>query len=421
MLKALIGQSVAAIDTPALVIDLDAMDRNLARLATFARSHTVKLRPHAKMHKSAALARLQMQAGAVGVCVQKTSEAEALAAGGVTDITITNEVIAPPKLRRVAALARALDAIGGRLAIAVDGLEGVARLATAMAHSMRDIGTGEGGDGDHGSAPAGSGPVGTGAHGAPASLIDVFIEVDVGQGRCGVPPGEAAVALAQAITAQGSLRFAGLQAYQGRAQHLRSIEQRREAIAHAASAVRRTRALIEAAGMPVDLVTGAGTGTFALEAASGAWGELQAGSYLFMDADYAANARDPAQLAFEHALFVKAQVMSVGTTHAVCDAGHKSHAIDSGLPRVHPLPGQPALTFANGGDEHGILHPASADGTPQGGSANALPAWGDTVWLIPGHCDPTVNLHEHLIGVRGGLEHGTVEHIIRVDARGALT
>ena len=123
---------------------------------------------------------------------------------------------------------------------------------------------------------------------------------------------------------------------------------------------------------------------------------------------------DPAQPAFEHALFVKSQVISVNAAHAVCDAGHKSHAIDSGLPRVHSLPGQPSLTYANGGDEHGILHPARACG-------GTLPALGDTVWLIPGHCDPTVNLHEHLIGVRGGLEHGTVERIIRVDARGALT
>jgi D-serine deaminase-like pyridoxal phosphate-dependent protein len=227
-----------------------------------------------------------------------------------------------------------------------------------------------------------------------------------------VPPGEAAVALAQAIAAQPVLRFAGLQAYHGRAQHQRGVDERREAIARAARAVQDTRVRIEAAGLAVPLVTGAGTGTFALETASGVWGELQAGSYLFMDADYAANAHDPAQPAFEHALFVKSQVISVSAAHAVCDAGHKSHAIDSGLPRVHGLPGEPPLTFANGGDEHGILHPA--DGS-------ALPGLGDTVWLIPGHCDPTVNLHDHLIGVRGGLEHGTVERIIRVDARGALT
>ena len=385
-LAACVGQPVAAIDTPAAVIDLDAMERNLARMAAFTRSHGMRLRPHAKMHKSAALARLQMQAGAVGVCVQKTAEAEALATAGVTDLYISNEVIDPAKLRRVAALARRLHAAGGRLAIAVDSLEGVARLAAAF-----------------------DGPSDANA----PSLIDVFVDIDVGQGRCGVPPGEAAVALAQAVAAQPALRFAGLQAYHGKAQHVRGVDARREAIAQAAHAVQDTRARIEAAGLAVPLVTGAGTGTFALETASSVWGELQAGSYLFMDADYAANAHDPAQPGFEHALFIKSQVISVQAAHAVCDAGHKSHAIDSGLPVVFRLPGQGALRFANGGDEHGILHPAEAGG--------ALPKLGDTVWLIPGHCDPTVNLHDWLNGVRGGLANGTVERVIRVDARGALT
>ncbi|MCJ0761823.1 DSD1 family PLP-dependent enzyme [Variovorax terrae] len=380
-LRQLIGQRTDAIDTPALVIDLDAMERNLTRMAEFTRKHGVRLRPHAKMHKSAALARLQMQAGAVGVCVQKTAEAEALAAGGVTDIYISNEVIALPKLRRVAALAQALAARQGRLAIAVDSLDGVARLAEAMAGS--------------------------------AAVIDVFVEIDVGQGRCGVVPGEAALVLAQAIGRHAPLRFAGLQAYHGRAQHLRTVQQRREAIAIAVDDVTYTRRLIEAAGIPVDLVTGAGTGTFVLEAASGVYGELQAGSFLFMDADYAKNERDAAQPQFEHALFVKTQVISVGADHAVCDAGHKSHAIDSGLPLVHALEPGYELTYLNGGDEHGVLRAAGAN--------DRLPELGRMLWLIPGHCDPTVNLHDHLIGVRGGLLHGTVERIIRVDARGALT
>jgi 3-hydroxy-D-aspartate aldolase len=195
------------------------------------------------------------------------------------------------------------------------------------------------------------------------------------------------LALAQAIAAQPVLRFAGLQAYHGRAQHQRGVDERREAIAPPRRTVQDTRARIEAAGLAVPLVTGAGTGTFALETASGAWGELQAG-YLFMDADYAANAHDPAQPAFEHALFIKSQVISVSAAHAVCDAGHKSHAIDSGMPRVHAAvrPRVP-LRFANGGDEHGILHPVAGEGrwpVPR----PALPALGDTIWLIPGHCDP---------------------------------
>jgi D-serine deaminase-like pyridoxal phosphate-dependent protein len=387
-LAGLTGQGVDAIDTPALVIDLDAMERNLARMAAFARTHGVRLRPHAKMHKSAALAQLQMQAGAVGVCVQKTSEAESLAAAGVTDLYISNEVIDPAKLQRVAALARQLHAEGGHLAIAVDSLEGIARLGAAMADNT---------SGDDEALP----------------LLDVFVEVDIGQGRCGVPPGEAAVVLAQAIAAHDGLRFAGLQAYHGRAQHQRGVDDRRHAIAHAAQAVQHTRALIEAAGLPVPLVTGAGTGTFALETASGVWGELQAGSYLFMDADYAANVHDPAQPAFEHALFIKSQVISAGATHAVCDAGHKSHAIDSGLPTVANLPADRALRYANGGDEHGILYAE--------GDKARLPALGRMLWLVPGHCDPTVNLHDFMIGVRGGLAQGVVERIIRVDARGALS
>ena len=373
LLSDILGRPAADIDTPALVIDLDAMERNLARMAAFAAQHGVRLRPHAKMHKSAVLAKLQMAHGAVGVCVQKTAEAEALAALGVNNIYISNEVVSPFKLKRVAALARELQALGGQLAIAVDSAEGLRRLAQAM-------------------------------HGQN-SVVHVFIEIDVGHGRCGLAPGMAAVPLAAEIVRHAALKFSGLQAYHGRAQHFRTVAERREGIARVVAHVESTRAALRAAGFEVPLVTGAGTGTFALETASGVYGELQAGSYLFMDRDYADNEPDPVQPVFEHALFVKSQVMSVSTSHAVVDAGHKSHAIDSGLPAVHGL----ALDYANGGDEHGILRGA------------VLPALGDTVWLIPGHCDPTVNLHDHLVGVRGGLQHGTVEQIIRVDARGALT
>lgn len=370
----LVGQGVAAIDTPALVIDLDAMERNLHRLADWCRARGLRLRPHAKMHKCAELAKLQMAHGAVGVCVQKTGEALALAATGVTDITITNEVVDPTKLAR---LARAVRAGGTRFALAVDSALGIERLAHALAEA------------------------GVRAPGA----IDVLVEIDVGHGRCGAAPGEPAVALARAVASHAALRFAGLQAYHGAAQHQRTPEQRRATVARAAEAVARTRALIEGAGLAVPLVTGAGTGTFVHEAASGQWGELQAGSYLFMDADYAANTADENAPGFEHALFVKAQVMSRPEGRAVVDAGHKSHAIDSGLPRVWLPEG---LAFANGGDEHGVLH------------GPALPALGETVWLVPGHCDPTVNLHDHLIGVRGGLLTGRVERVLRVDARGAL-
>ena len=385
-LAELMGQPVNDIDTPALVIDLDAMKRNIGRLAEFAKKHSIRWRPHAKMHKSSALAKMQIKAGAAGVCVQKTAEAEAMVAGGVYNVYISNEVIAPAKLARVAALTQRVAVHGGQIAIAVDSLEGVSQLARAMTEAR--IRSTEAGGAAH-----------------AATVIDVFVEIDIGQGRCGVAPGPAAVMLALEIRRHPALRFAGLQAYHGGAQHVRSAFERQETIAQAVAAVLQTRHLIAEQGMTVGLVTGAGTGTFALETASGVYGELQAGSYLFMDRDYAANERDPAQPVFEHALFVKSQVMSVCASHAVVDAGHKSHAIDSGLPAVHGL----ALDYANGGDEHGILRGAQ------------LPALGDTVWLIPGHCDPTVNLHDFMVGVRGGLQHGKVEQIIRVDSRGALT
>jgi D-serine deaminase-like pyridoxal phosphate-dependent protein len=382
-LAALVGQGVDAIDTPALVVDMDAMKRNLVRMAEFCRKHHVRWRAHAKMHKSAALAKLQMEAGAIGICVQKTAEAEALAAGGIRDLYISNEVIAPHKLARVAALAHRLAADHGKLAIAVDSIEGVRRLAHAM-----------------GAAPE-------------SGVIDVFVEIDVGQHRCGVQPGEASVALAHEIRKHPALRFAGLQAYHGKAQHLRSAKERRDAIAIVVDDVLYTRRMIEDQGIAVDLVTGAGTGTMVCEAASGVFGELQPGSFLFMDADYAANERDAAQPHFEHALFVKTQVISSQQDHAVCDAGHKSHAIDSGLPKVLALDAEHELEYANGGDEHGILRPTRA--------GQRVPHLGQFLWLIPGHCDPTVNLHDHLVGVKGGLQKGTVERIIRVDARGALT
>lgn len=352
---ALQGQRPEAIDTPALVIDADAVNRNMQRMAEFAAKHQIRLRPHAKLHKSAELARLQMQAGAVGVCVQTVGEGEALAAGGVNDIFITNQIISPAKLRRVAALAHLLKNRGGRLAIAVDSLEGVERLNQAMQLS--------------------------------SAQIDVFIEIDIGQGRCGVPPGEQAIALARLIKEHPRLNYAGLHAYHGLAQHLRSVTERRTAIGQAAVRVSATRDALAREGLAPALITGGGTGTFGLEAASGLWNELQPGSFLFMDADYARNER------------------------AVCDAGLKSLGLDAGPPLVHALPGQPQWTYTPAGDEHGLLRPAREGGP--------LPAIGESIWLIPGHCDPTVNLHDVMVAVQGGLIEGAVTAVVPVDARGA--
>ena len=371
-----VGDGVDAIATPALVIDLDAMRRNIERMATFARKHGIALRPHAKTHKSAAIARLQIEAGAVGVCVQKLSEAEALAAAGVTDIFISNEIVDAAKLARLAMLARRIT-----LAVAVDSMLGVDRLAAALQ--------------------------------AAGASVDVFVEIDVGQGRCGVAPTAAGMLAQQVVShgsASGGMRFAGLQAYHGRAQHLRGASEREAAVRHAVAGVRAAQASITSAGIQCPLVTGGGTGSFVFEAESGVYGELQAGSYLFMDGDYAENEVAAQAPHFEHALFVKSQVISRGYSHAVVDAGHKAHAVDSGMPQVW----QREFDFTNGGDEHGILHPRP------GAAPEPLPQLGDTVWLVPGHCDPTVNLHDRYIVVRGGLEGGVVDAIWPVDARGCL-
>jgi D-serine deaminase-like pyridoxal phosphate-dependent protein len=365
------GDPVAAVATPALVIDLDAMERNLAAMAAYARSHGVRLRPHAKMHKSAAIARAQIAAGAVGVCVQKLSEAEVLADAGIADIYISNEVVDEAKLTAVAALAGHI-----KLAIAVDSVLGVDRLADACE-------------------AAGTAP-------------DVFVEIDVGQGRCGVSPATAG-ALARHVVSRG-LRFAGLQAYQGGAQHIRVASQREAAAQAAATLVRTAQASIASEGLACPLVTGGGTGTFAFESTGGVYGELQAGSYPFMDVEYADI--EPAADAprFEHALFVKSQVMSHSASHVVVDAGIKAYAIDAGLPKAW----RRDLEMINFGDEHGILRPSGS------ASASDLPALGETIWLVPGHCDPTVNLHDAYVVVRGGLERGVVEALWPVDTRGCM-
>ncbi len=371
------GIPVDQIDTPALVLDLDAFERNLKRMADFASERGMRLRPHAKMHKTPAVALAQLQLGAVGVCCQKVSEAEAMVDGGVGDVLVSNEVVGETKLARLAALARR-----ARLGFCVDDATNVAAAGRAAI--------------------------------AAGVTLDAYVEIDVGAGRCGVPPGAAALDLARKVAAQPGLRFAGLQAYHGRAQHLRSPAERAGAIRAAADAALLTRELITAAGIACPVVTGAGTGTFDLEAQSGVYNELQPGSYAFMDADYARNACDAP---FEHSLFVLAGVMSLGgalsggvSGRVVVDAGLKAHSVDSGLPVVHSnsagarLTG---LTFRGASDEHGVIEVAPGAQAPR---------LGDKLRLLPGHIDPTVNLHDWIICVRAGL----VADMWPVTARGAM-
>ncbi len=239
---------------------------------------------------------------------------------------------------------------------------------------------------------------------AHAVRLDVYVEVNVGANRCGVEPGDAAVQLARQIVASPSLRFAGLQCYQGPAQHLRAPQDRAAAIGSAVAAARATRQAIERCGIAVERVTGAGTGSFVHERDSGVFNEIQAGSYIFMDRDYGDNQRGEGDIAFEHALFVRTTVMSrTNAEWAVVDAGLKASSVDSGMPVVWQ---RSDLRYLKAADEHGVL--ATAD-------AAAL-SLGDPLMLVPGHCDPTVNLYDELVCVRGE----RVAALWPIAARGAL-
>jgi D-serine deaminase-like pyridoxal phosphate-dependent protein len=319
----------------------------------------VRVRAHAKTHKCPEIAQRQIAAGAVGVCCQKVSEAEALVDGGVKDVLVSNEIVGAPKIARLAELAKR-----ARVGVCVDNSQNV--------KALKDSG----------------------------AKLDVYIELEVGMNRCGIAPGEPAVALAREIT--GNLRFAGLHAYHGRAQHVRSMAERRASISSAAAAVLQTKELLKKQGIDCPIVTGAGSGTFMFEIESGAWDEIQPGSYVFMDADYARNEWAAPLPRFQHALFVLATVMSRPRPQvAIVDAGLKASSVDSGMPGVWQRPG---LAYTHASDEHGWV-----EGEPS-------PALGEKLLLVPGHCDPTVNLYDWYVCVRKGV----VEALWPVTARGAL-
>lgn len=369
------GMALSEVDTPALLIDLDSFERNLRRMAAATASAKVRLRPHAKTHKSPIIAQKQIALGAVGVCCQKVSEAEVLIRDGVGDILISNEIAGAAKLDRLAALARR-----ARIAVCTDNIDNVAEIAAAA--QRHDVN------------------------------LPVLVEIDVGGHRCGVEPGEPALRVASAIARSNSLKFGGLQAYHGAAQHIRSYQERQNAIMQACERTRATIDLLTREGLACEIVGGAGTGTYEHEAASGIFNEIQAGSYIFMDADYARNRiGDGSQFdAYDHALFILTTVMSrPNDERAIVDAGHKSAAVDSGPPEPFRLPG---IVYRKPSDEHGVL-------LSEGGT---LPHRGDKVLLVPGHCDPTVNLHDWYVCIRG--LHGSapyVEDVWPIAARGMVS
>jgi D-serine deaminase-like pyridoxal phosphate-dependent protein len=355
------------VDTPALILDLDAFESNVKRLAG-AVAGRVRVRAHAKTHKCPEIGKRQIGAGAVGLCCQKVSEAEAMVDGGIGDVLVSNEIVGASKLERLAALARR-----AALGVCVDNADNVRDLEAAMKKA--------------------------------GARIDVYIELEVGMHRCGIAPGGPALELAKTIVASPSLRFAGIHAYHGRAQHIRPAEERRAVIRNSSLHVKNTKTLLQKAGIGCPIVTGAGSGTFMYEVEMGAWDEIQPGSYIFMDWDYARNEWAPPMPRFEHSLFVLATVMSrPGPQLAVVDAGLKASSMDSGMPGVWERPG---LAYARASDEHGWVEIASNA---------AAPGLGEKLLLVPGHCDPTVNLYDWYVCVRRGI----VEALWPITARGAV-
>lgn len=367
---ALPGMREQDIQTPCLILDLDALEANIRKMGDYARSHGMRLRVHGKMHKSVDVAKLQMRIGnAIGVCCQKVSEAEVFARGGIKDILVSNEVRDPAKIDRLARLPK----LGANVIVCVDDLTNVPELSEAAQR-----------------------------HG---TTLDCFVEIDCGAGRCGVTTTEAVVQIAQAIDAAPGLNFKGLQAYQGAMQHMEQYEERRAKLDAAIAMVKAAVTGLEAVGLKPQLVSGGGTGSYYFESNSGVYNELQCGSYAFMDADYGrirdkdGNRIDQGE--FQNALFILTSVMShAKADKAVVDAGLKAQSVDSGLPVVF---GRTDVKYVKCSDEHGVVDDPGAVLKPN-----------DKLRLVPGHCDPTCNVHDWYVGVRGG----KVEVVWPVSARG---
>ena len=367
---ALPGMDEADIQTPCLVLDLDALERNIKKMGDYAKAHGMRHRVHGKMHKSVDVALLQEKlGGACGVCCQKVSEAEVFARGGIKDVMVSNQVRDPAKIDRLARMPK----LGARTLCCVDDPENVADLAAAAQK-----------------------------HGTE---IECLVEIDCGAGRCGVTSTQEVVNIAKLIDAAEGLKFAGIQAYQGAMQHLDSYEERQSKTQIAIDMVKDAVAGLKANGLECDIVGGGGTGSYYFESNSGVFNELQCGSYAFMDADYGrildkdGNRIDKGE--WENALFILTSVMShAKADKAIVDAGLKAQSVDSGLPTIY---GRDDVKYVKCSDEHGVV--ADPDGVLK---------VNDKLKLVPGHCDPTCNVHDWYVGVR----NGKVETLWPVSARG---
>jgi len=364
------GMDAADIQTPALVLDLDALERNIKNMGDYAKAHGMRHRVHGKMHKSVDVAKLQESlGGACGVCCQKVSEAEVFARGGIKDVMVSNQVTDLAKIDRLARMPK----FGARVLCCVDDPANVADLsAAAVKHGTQ---------------------------------IEALVEIDCGAGRCGVTTTEAVVEIAKMIDAADGLKFAGIQAYQGAMQHMDSYADRSEKTGVAIGMVEDALAGLKAVGLECDIIGGGGTGSYYFESNSGAFNELQCGSYAFMDADYGRildkDGKRIDEGEWENALFILTTVMSHSKADkAIVDAGLKAQSVDSGLPTVF---GRDDVEYLKCSDEHGVV------GDPDG-----VLKVNDKLKLVPGHCDPTCNVHDWYVGVRGG----KVETLWPVSARG---
>jgi D-serine deaminase-like pyridoxal phosphate-dependent protein len=350
-------------DTPALLLDQAKLERNLMKLQSAIKA-PVSLRAHGKAHKCPDLAKLQIASGAVGVCCQKLSEAQVFFNAGVLDIVITNQIVGELKVKRLIGLAQTMSSVGAKLGVCVDHALGTKQLTGALADAN----------------PA-------------AAIIHVWVEIDVGQGRCGVQTPNEVLSLVEKIVRCKGMRFAGLQAYHGKLQHQRTAEQRHATAQAMFAQVKEVVAALESRAaewglsLPIE-VAGGGTGSYKLEVASQLYTEIQAGSYALMDADYQRNEM-PDEERFENALTVLCTVMSERTGQIVVDGGLKAFAVDSGLP-VALIPG---LSVKGISDEHTVIEVTDL---------SLQPLIGTKIELIPGHCDPTVNLHHEFNVVKDG-------------------
>ncbi len=367
---ALPGMDEKDIQTPCLILDLDALERNIRKMGDYAKAHGMRHRAHGKMHKSVDVLKLQEKlGGAVGVCCQKVSEAEVFVRGGIKDVLVSNQVRDPAKIDRLARLPK----LGSRIIVCVDDVANVADLSAAAQK-----------------------------HG---TTLECFVEIDCGAGRCGVKITHDVITIASAIDAAPGLKFTGIQAYQGAMQHMDSYEDRKAKLDAAVAQVKDAVDGLKAAGLDAALVSGGGTGSYYFEANSGVYNELQCGSYAFMDADYGRildkDGKRIDQGEWENALFILTSVMSHAKPHlAVVDAGLKAQSVDSGLPFVY---GRSDVKYIKCSDEHGVVE-------DNGGVLKI----NEKLRLVPGHCDPTCNVHDWYVGVR----NGKVETLWPVSARG---